>query len=184
MATLKCGMFSFVFKYERYYEGDDYEDYTYSLKLRMGNYHLFSDAIEKHFLSRGGKIRFTSDDEDYLLNAFKKFVDESNTQGEEIDYGSEEDGPQQIIIKLRKSMPPYVTYYITIVLIGDSFLECLGVGRIQLTTHTSDPEEIRRFVRKLEGEREVLRRKSHHFLADSRKSVTFALESPTPVRRP
>lgn len=161
MAILRlgCGMFSFVIKYEEY--SDNYiESYTYSLKIKMGEYPLFSESIEKKFLAPDGKMIFTSDDDDHLLNAFKKFVDSSSPLDEEIDFYSEVDGPQQVFIKLIKTIDPrypnLVWYYITFYLESDSFENYHGTGEIQLTTHTIEPDDIKRFIIELEEEREEL----------------------------
>ncbi len=161
MATLKCGMYSFIINYEEYCDKYGFEDYIYSLKIRIWDYPLFSDAIEKQFLAPGGKMVFTSDEGDHLLEAFKTFVNESSPLDEEITYYSEVDGPQQVFIKLRKTIYPrchnLIWYNITFDFDGDSFVHCPGVGSMHLVTHTIEPEDIKKFVTELEQEREALR---------------------------
>ncbi|MBO7763958.1 MAG: hypothetical protein J6S16_03355 [Bacteroidales bacterium] len=160
MATLKCGMYSFIINYEEYCDKYGFEDYTYSLKIRMWDYPLFSDTIEKQVLAPGGKMVFTSDESDHLLEAFKTLVDESSPLDKEIAYYSEIDGPQQVLIKLIKTIPPrhrdLVWYYITFDFDGDSFEHCPGVGSMRLITHTIEPEDIKKFVTELEQERGAL----------------------------
>lgn len=160
MATLKCGIYSFIINYEEYCDKYGFEDYTYSLKIRMWDYPLFSDAIEKQFLAPGGKMVFTSDEGDHLLEAFKTLVDESSPLDKEIAYYSEIDGPQQVFIKLIKTIPPrhrdLVWYYITFDFDCDSFEHYPGVGSMRLITHTIEPKDIKKFVTELEQEREAL----------------------------
>lgn len=153
-------MYSFIINYEEYCNKYGFEDYTYSLKIRMWDYPLFSDAIEKQFLAPGGKMVFTSDEGDHLLEAFKTLVDESSPLDKDIAYYSEIDGPQQVFIKLIKTIDPrypnLVWYYITFYLESDSFENYHGTGEIQLTTHTIEHDDIKRFVTELEEEREEL----------------------------
>lgn len=160
MATLKCGIYSFFINYEWYCDKYGYEDYTYSLKIMMNGYPLFSESIEKEFLAQDGKMIFTSDEGDHLLDAFKTLVDESSPLDKEIAYYSEIDGPQHVFIKLIKTIPPryrnLVWYYITFNLDGDSFVHCSGVGSMHLTTHTIEPEDIKKFITEMEQEREAL----------------------------
>ena len=72
MATLKCGMYSFIFNYEEFCDKYGYDDYTYSLRIIMMGSPMFSDAISKEYLVPGERFIFTSDEGDHLLEAFKK----------------------------------------------------------------------------------------------------------------
>lgn len=160
MATLKCGMYSFIFNYEEFCDKYGYDDYTYSLRIMMMGSPMFSDAIAKEHLAPGERFIFTSDEGDHLLEAFKSFVDKTSPLDQEIAYYSEVDGPQQVFIKLLKTVPPrykdLVWYYITIELESDSFVKCCGVGDLRLTTHTIYPKDVQAFIAELEKEREQI----------------------------
>lgn len=161
MATLKCGIFSFLFNYLEFSNYCSCESYTYSLQVKMDNYPLFSDGISKNYLTHEGMFTFTSDDGDHLLEAFKLIVEESSPLDEEICFYSEMDGPQQIIIKLQKTKPPQYNnltwYYITLYLDSESFKDVHGVGNIQLGTHTIESDSIKSFISEMENESNIIR---------------------------
>ena len=158
MATLSLGMIKMVVNYAAIEQKEDWTDYTYSIRLFVKDFPLFSEQIENEMLTKGGLIITTSDDGDRLLDVFKKITNEDTPIGAEELFCSEVDSPQLILIQAYKKPFPntnnkILQYGIKIELESETFYNKTSTGKITLETMSFKTDEMLNFVKEMEAEK-------------------------------